>query len=211
MAITWSNITGIMTRDGLDARKSDTLSFDGRTISEELDNWGKLAARFNDYLEFQPQNIYTKYEFCTDNNSPKQVIPYQPTDDSTLLPLFNKCKELNPTDFTRKHIIRDSGWLKSIWSKLRGYLHQIYADFDRSGKNRPAEDASIDWFSEEEQKRWVYHCGNKSRMNEQVKFYLECNMNKYLPLYLPSLKYRQRLMFMVFLTNKTLKIVLEKT
>ena len=47
----WSNITGIMTRDGLDARKSDTLSFDGRTIGEELDNWGKLAARFNDYLE----------------------------------------------------------------------------------------------------------------------------------------------------------------
>jgi len=43
MAITWSNISGIMTRDGLDARNSTTISLDGRTISEELDNWGKLA------------------------------------------------------------------------------------------------------------------------------------------------------------------------
>jgi len=47
-------------------------------------------------------------------------------------------------------------------------LYSIYADFQRSGQNHPPDEAESEWMSETTQKRWIYHSGNRNRLNAEV-------------------------------------------
>jgi hypothetical protein len=44
------------------------------------------------------------------------------------------CHELKPTRMSRRHIIRDTGWIKSCWMDVRKYLHAMFTSYNISGQ-----------------------------------------------------------------------------
>jgi hypothetical protein len=85
---------------------------------------------FNDWTNFKPQNPMIAYHMVDGQLVP--VLPYVSVDpDTTALAAF--CHDINPSDPTRAHIIREPSWFKEQWLKLRSTLVVVYADFYRSG------------------------------------------------------------------------------
>ena len=70
---------------------------------------------------------------------------------------------------TRKNILRGGDWIKNWWGTLRTLLTTLFADFERSGKNEAEGD--VEWMSEHETSRFVYHSSNRSRKYPEVTRY----------------------------------------
>ena len=139
-------------------------------MGDEEDPYGMLAARFNNWVDFRPQNVLIKYRHDEQSGRPVPVIPFRSASEETET-LFSKCKELNPTNMDRSRIIRDGAWVKQLWTQQRGALAAIHSDFHRSGQQSGRGEAEMDWMSAAEQARWVYHASNKSRLNDTATTY----------------------------------------
>lgn len=66
-----------MSRARLDGRRSEALTISGQTsMIEDSDPYGALAAHFNDYVSFCPQNQLIMYEIVDGISKPKN--PFEP-------------------------------------------------------------------------------------------------------------------------------------
>jgi len=176
----WSKTLSILNRPQLDRRKSDTpsvASAGSTTMGEEESPWGLLAARFNDFVDFRPQNITIKYAYDEILGRPVPVVPFRSANKETET-IFSKCKELNPCNDARKDNIRDGAWVKRNWTEYRGVMNAIFSDFSRSGNQSSKDEAEVEWMSPTEQARWVYHAGAKHRLNDTVTTYAYCIFEK---------------------------------
>jgi len=156
VAIAWSNSEKSLSRMELDGRNSSAYDCSGRGfLSDAADPYSVLATRFNDYRGFCPQNAAIQYIFKDGVSQP--MNPFKAISPD-LTAIAARVHDMNPTDVTRSNIIRDGAWIKEWWTKLKGYLSSIYLDFDRSGRDKAAQgEAELDWQSETEVCRWVYH------------------------------------------------------
>ena len=69
----------------------------------------------------------------------------------------------------RQGIIRPADWIKTKWTEIKTQLSVIFADYKRSGKNN--SDGDMEWMSDEEVSRYVYHTSIKSRKIPEVTRY----------------------------------------
>ncbi len=133
-----------MTRAELDARKA------APAYAEGANPLMYLAEIFNNYDEFKPQNLMVKYASSGVNQPPVKVTPYQPsTSEWAYLATFTN--DLEPTNLSRRNIIRGEDWIKSTWTDCRKYLHQMFTNYNRSGQH---DDDKDEWGSEKELRRW---------------------------------------------------------
>lgn len=142
----WTNLYAVLDRQQLDARKTQDTEH-----NEASNPLVYLAEMFNDYDSFQPQNLMVQYKNDPGASHPVKVFPYKPS-SSEWAYLATKTHELEPTNMTRKHILRDAGWIKSHWTEARKQLHLMYLSYERSGKHDAQKD---DWGSEAEYRRWA--------------------------------------------------------
>ena len=141
----WSNLYGVLSRAELDARKSAGVQ------SEAANPLSSLAERFNDYESFQPQNVMVQYVCHSPNSLPIKKQPYQAS-CAEWSALANHCHDIEPTNLSRKSIVRGEAWIKETWNDCRKYLHQTFQQYHRSGQH----DAEMDeWCSPKELNRWV--------------------------------------------------------
>ena len=140
----WTNLHGIMKRADLDARKAPPA------YAEGANPLSYLAEVFNDYDGFVPQNLMVEYSSTGNASPPVKKTPYQPSSTEwAYLATFSH--DLEPTNHARKHIIRGEDWIKSTWTDIRKYLHQMFVNYNRSGQH---DDDKDEWGSEKELRRW---------------------------------------------------------
>jgi hypothetical protein len=140
----WTNLYGILNRAELDARKA------GSVYSEAANPLNNLAEIFNNYDEFTPQNEMVEYESPGMNMRPIKKNPYKPsTSEWAYLSAFTN--DLEPTNLSRRTIVRGPDWIKSTWTDCRKYLHQMFINYNRSGQH---DDDKDEWGSEKELRRW---------------------------------------------------------
>lgn len=143
--IHWSNLYGILNRMQLDSRKSSGEQ------SEAARPLACLAEIFNDYQGFHPQNVMVQYVSRGSQRRPVKKQPYQPSSPEWAV-LANHCHDIEPTNESRRHIIRAEDWIKETWNDCRKYLHQTFLQYNRSGQHDPDRD---EWCSQKELERWV--------------------------------------------------------
>ncbi|KAJ1433286.1 hypothetical protein B484DRAFT_429592 [Ochromonadaceae sp. CCMP2298] len=176
--VLWSSLEHSLSRDQLDARRSQSApsgsssSSSGALVVGNLGDvanpYNALTAMFNDWTGFLPQNPMIRYHFINHKSVP--IVPYVSADpDTTALAAF--CHDINPSDPSHASIMRDPDWFKEQWLKLRSTLVKVYADFHRSGKMTPHGEAEVEWYSDREVQRWVYHSGAKNRTFADVSRY----------------------------------------
>ena len=134
-------------------------------MGEDENPWRALAEEFNDYNVFRPQNVLLVHTFDENKGHLVPVMPLESASSETG-PLFSKCSELNPTNLTRKDILRDGAYIRQLWTTYRRTLWGIFQDFRRSGR-QTSESQSY----ELEQSRWAYHAGSKSRLHDACTTY----------------------------------------
>jgi hypothetical protein len=135
--MSWSRLLRPKNRVELDARKS----------VDAVNDWDALAARFNDYTNFSPQNMACKYHDI--NEVPAMVKPFQPRSDEVAV-LAKIVYDIDSPDITRAQILRDVSWIKEKWTLMKTTLACVFKDFDRSGQMTPSEEAEVEWLSEKE-------------------------------------------------------------
>lgn len=154
----------------MDSRNStDIPRLDGTgALSDTMNPWELLAGRFNDYKDFAPQNGLIQYK-----DSPEGPIPKHPyrasSEDYTCLAA--SCWDLNPCNHLRRSIIRDGAWVKEHYTKMRGFIAVVLADFNRSGEQSGKDMSDVEFCSPKEQQRWATHSTNKSRKYPGVVCY----------------------------------------
>ena len=114
----WTNLYSVLSRPELDARKS------GREYSESANPLEFLAEIFNDYNSFQPQNLMVQYVSQSPNSRPIKKFPYVAS-SSEWAYLSTFTHELDPTNLSRRNILRGADWIKTTWGEVRKYLHQV--------------------------------------------------------------------------------------
>ena len=98
-----------------------------------------LAEMFNNYDEFTPQNAMVEYVSPGINLPPVKVNPYKPSSaEWSYLAAFTN--DLEPTNLSRRAIIRGPDWIKSTWNYCQKYLHQMFVNYDRSGQHDDDKD-----------------------------------------------------------------------
>jgi hypothetical protein len=60
---------------------------------------------------------------------------------------------------SRRHIIRDAGWIKSCWMEVRKYLHAMFTRYNVSGQHDANKD---EWGTEIENHHWVRQINMKT-------------------------------------------------
>lgn len=141
----WTDLYSILSRPELDARKS------GGEYGIAANPLASLAELFNDYDNFSPQNLMVRYATPAAGGRPSKVCPYQASaSEWSYLATFTH--ELDPSNVSRKNIIRGPDWIKTQWADVRKNLHQMFVQYNRSGQH----DADMDeWGSEKECRRWA--------------------------------------------------------
>jgi hypothetical protein len=152
----WYRVENPASRRELDGRRSDAPSLSGQTMAEDFDSWGTLASKFMNYEEFNFQNVLIQYsESATGKASP--IKPFVPRIAEVAV-LATSAHDVNPSNMERSTIIRDGAWVKEWWTKLKGYLSQVFVRFNRSGEMTGTHEAEIDWVSDlKVHSRWIYH------------------------------------------------------
>jgi hypothetical protein len=140
-----SNHYGVLNRAQLDARCSSGPA------SDAANPLSCLAELFNNYEEFQPQNLMVAYVHDPGTGTPKQKSLWEPSSDDWV-DLSTQTYDIKPTNMHRQNIYRDAGWIKSTWTEVRKYLHQVFVQYNRSGQQ--SGDMG-EWCSPEEQQRWL--------------------------------------------------------
>ncbi len=147
----WTNLYAVLSRVELDARKA------AEEYSEDANPLEHLAGMFNNYDEFCPQNVMVQY-VAGNGGMPVKKTPYAPS-SSEWSYLASFTHELDPCNVSRRNIIRGPDWVKSTWSDIRKYLHQMFTQYHRSGQHDPDMD---EWMSEKENRRWARAAGWKA-------------------------------------------------
>jgi len=124
----WTNVNGVLKRAKLDARKSNG------ELSEAANPFDCLAEIFNVYDNFRPQNAMVQYVSNGSQEMPVKNQPYQAS-SSEWCYLANYTHDLEPTNLSRKHILRGADWIKSTWTDCRKYLHLMFLQYKRSSQN----------------------------------------------------------------------------
>lgn len=129
----WKQTEETMSRRVLDARKSTDApgGTASSSLADDADPWGNLAALFNDYKGFSPQNAVIQYEEKDGVSQP--IVPFRPESVDVAV-IASHCHDLNPCNLQRRNIFRDGAWLKEQWSALKTWLSAVFADFNRSGQ-----------------------------------------------------------------------------
>jgi hypothetical protein len=60
--------------------------------------------------------------------------------------------EIEPTNLSRRNIIRGPDWIKSQWGEVWKNLHQMFVQYNHSGQHDPDMD---EWGSDEENHHWA--------------------------------------------------------
>jgi hypothetical protein len=141
----WSNHFGVLNRAQLDARRS------AGAVSEAANPLGCLAAIFNDYDSFTPQNLMVAYTYDRQLKVPVKKVPYQASSEEWS-ELANHTHDIDPTNLSRRNVLREAGWIKSTWNDCRRFLHQVFQQYNRSGQHDPEKG---EWCSEKERQRWI--------------------------------------------------------
>ena len=141
----WTDLYSVLSRPDLDARKS------GGEYAVAANPLASLAEIFNNYEDFQPQNVMVEYVTAQPGGRAVKKFPFAASAAEWSY-LATHTQELEPTNISRKNIIRGSDWMKTQWAEVRKNLHQIYTQYHRSGQH----DADMDeWGSEKECRRWA--------------------------------------------------------
>jgi hypothetical protein len=108
-----------------------------------------------------------QYVSTTPNQRPVKRQPFQPS-SAEWSALANHCHDIEPTNSSRKHIIRSEDWVKETWNDCRKYLHQTFIQYHRSGQH----DSEMDeWCSKKELDRWVRATNYKTPgQNSVIRF-----------------------------------------
>jgi hypothetical protein len=147
----WTNLYAVLGRAELDARKAS------EEYSEDANPLEHLAEMFNDYDTFCPQNVMVQY-VAGPGGSPVKKSPYVASSPEWSY-LASFTHELDPCNLTRRNIVRGPDWIKSTWSDVRKYLHQMFTQYHRSGQHDPDMD---EWMSDKENRRWARAAGWKA-------------------------------------------------
>jgi len=153
----WCNLRRVMSRAELDSRKASTV------YNEASNPLTYLAEIFNDYEDFCPQNVMVQYVPNGPNNYPVKKNPYQASHTDWAF-LANFTHDLEPTNLSRRDIIRGEDWIKSTWTDCRKYLHQMFVNYNRSGQH---DDDKDEWGSEKELQRWCRAANWKPKSGSQ--------------------------------------------
>ncbi len=114
----WTNHYSVLTHRELNSCKLNTK------YSESANPLEFFAQIFNDYDGFQPQNLMVQYTTLSPNSRPVKKCPYV-TSSSEWAYLAAFTHDVDPTNVTRRNIIRGPDWIKSTWGEVRRYLHQV--------------------------------------------------------------------------------------
>jgi len=152
----WTNTQLIMNRQQLDSRNSNIPE-----AREVANPWECLANIFNDYVNFTPQNLMVKY-IMGPNGKSIMKTPVQPEQEWKYI--YQKCHDIEPTNYARAEIKRDGDWIKMHWTQMRRILSGLFENFNRSG--RQCEKG--DWSNVEELQAWEQHAMYNA--NTHVKF-----------------------------------------
>jgi len=156
----WTNLHRILTRAELDARKATGA------YAEAANPLSYLAEIFNNYDEFTPQNVMVEYFSPGVDEIPMKMNPYQASSPEWAY-LATFTHDLEPTNLTRRHIIRGEDWIKSTWTDCRKYLHQMFVNYNRSGQH---DDDMDEWGSEKELRRWTKAARKPSNSGSIIRF-----------------------------------------
>jgi len=85
---------------------------------------------------------------------------------------------IDPCCAERAGICRDSGWIKEQWLSLRALMNPVVNSFNRTGQFSNRSDAEVEWFSPDEQIRWLYHAVDKNRASPDVVAYAYAALEK---------------------------------
>ncbi len=140
----WNNYYRSLNRRELNARKSVGAN------SEAANPLGCLTEMFNDYEGSQPQNLMVEY-INGPNNCPIKKFPFKPSSDEWA-ELACHTHDIEPTNLSRKNIIRDESWIKALWNDVRKWLHAVFVMCNHSGQHDPDFG---EWCSPNEMQRWV--------------------------------------------------------
>ena len=106
-----------LNRRELDARKSSGAN------SDAANPLSCLTEIFNDYERFQTQNLILEY-INGPNNHPIKHFPFKPSIDEWA-ELACHTHDIEPTNMSRKTIIRDESWMKALWNYVRSSCMQF--------------------------------------------------------------------------------------
>jgi len=90
--------------------------------------------------------------------------PYEPSEDEWA-DLATHTHDIEPTNLSRRSVVRDSAWIKSTWNDVRRYLHAVFVMYNRSGQHDPDMG---EWCSPKEQERRVRASLNKTNGNNTI-------------------------------------------
>jgi hypothetical protein len=107
------------------------------------------------------------------NSPPVKKQPYFAS-SSEWAYLSNYLYHLEPTNFSRKHIIRGADWIESTLLDCRRYLHVMFMQYHCSGQNDKDKDA---WGSQTEYKHWVCMAHWKNAGSNSVLQYTKAMIN----------------------------------
>jgi hypothetical protein len=141
----WSNHYGVLNRVQLDASRT------AGPASDAANPLSCLAEIYNDYEQFQPQNLMVAYVNDPGTEKPAKKNPWEPSSEEWE-ELAIQTYDIEPTNITRRNIYRDASWMKSTWNDMRKYFFQVFTQYDRSGQ---CSGVIGEWCSSEEQQRWL--------------------------------------------------------
>ena len=141
----WTDLYSVLSRAELDARKS------GGEYAVAANPLASLAEIYNDYDHFQPQNVMVEYVIQSPGSRPVKKFPYSASSPEFSY-LATHTHEIEPSNLSRRNIVRGPDWIKSQWGEVRKNLHQMFVQYNRSGQHDPDMD---EWGSDKENRRWA--------------------------------------------------------
>lgn len=109
-----------------------------------MNPWELLTSRYNDYKVFAPQNGLIQY--IDSPNGPIAISPHRAVSEDYQC-LAAICHDLNPSNHLRRSILRDGAWLKEHYTKMRGFIAIVLADFNRSGEQSGKDMSDVEFRS----------------------------------------------------------------
>ncbi len=115
----WSNHYGVLNQVQLDAHCT------AGPASDAANPLSCLAEIYNDYEQFQPQNLMVAHVNDPGTGKPVKKNPWEPSSEEWE-ELAIQTYDIEPTNITRQNIYRDASRMKSMWNAVQKYLFQVF-------------------------------------------------------------------------------------
>ena len=115
----WTDLYSVLSRAELDARKS------GGEYAVAANPLASLAEIYNDYDQFLPQNLMVEYVIQSPGSRSVKKFPYSASSPEYSY-LATHTHEIEPSNLSRRNIVRGPDWIKSQWGEVRKNLHQMF-------------------------------------------------------------------------------------